>query len=107
MLRIAPERFATLCFACLFFALVVMPAATLSLSPAHAADEPPADQSPGELAREGMDRMLEAITRLIQMIPQYDAPEILDNGDILIRRRHPEGEEGKEETPPDVVETNT
>ena len=33
--------------------------------------------------------MLRAIELMIEMIPQYDLPEVLPNGDILIRRKNP------------------
>ena len=42
--------------------------------PALAAGE----EEPGELAREGMERMLRAIELMIEMIPQYEMPELTD-----------------------------
>ena len=71
--------------------------------PALAAEEPPADR-PEELAREGMERLLRALELMIQMIPQYEMPEVTEDGDIIIRRkRH------KAAPPPDpeVDETET
>lgn len=32
--------------------------------------------------------MLTRLSRLIEGLPVYDAPEVLPNGDIIIRRRH-------------------
>jgi len=46
--------------------------------------------SPGEMAREGLEQMLRALRLLVERIPQYELPEVLDNGDIIIRRKHPE-----------------
>jgi len=48
--------------------------------------------------REEAERLLEDATRkvmdafkqMMMAIPQYAAPEILENGDIIIRRVHPE-----------------
>ena len=45
--------------------------------------------------------MLRAIELMIEMIPQYDMPEVLENGDIIIRRKNPPPEsEGEDETRP-------
>ncbi|HAM46883.1 MAG TPA: hypothetical protein DCO73_03995, partial [Alphaproteobacteria bacterium] len=40
--------------------------------------------------RETAERVATALRLLLMAIPQYEAPEILDNGDILIRRSRPE-----------------
>ena len=70
---------------------------------APAADEPP-EESPEELAREGMERMLKALELFIEMIPQYEMPEVTEEGDIIIRRKR-----RKSEPPPDpeMEETET
>lgn len=39
--------------------------------------------------REGVERMLDAMELFLQAIPQYEAPEITPEGDIIIRRRNP------------------
>jgi hypothetical protein len=36
------------------------------------------EEEPGELAREGMERMLRAIELMIEMIPQYELPEVME-----------------------------
>ena len=72
------------------------------VEPALAADE---EEVPKELAREGMERMLRAIELMIEMIPQYEMPEVLENGDIIIRRKNPP-ENGDEEEP-EMDETRT
>ena len=46
-------------------------------------------EDPQELAREGMEQMLRAIELMIEMIPQYDVPEVNVHGDIIIKRRNP------------------
>lgn len=48
------------------------------------------DKAPEELAREGLAKLLSALDLFIGSIPQYETPEILPNGDIIIRRIHPE-----------------
>lgn len=54
------------------------------------------DKAPEDLAREGLAKLLSALDLFIGSIPQYETPEILPNGDIIIRRIHPEnGDEGK------------
>lgn len=37
--------------------------------------------------REGAEMILQALELLIGSIPQYEAPEVLENGDIIIRRK--------------------
>ena len=60
------------------------------LTPAAAQDtapgSPPQD-SPSDLAREGLERMMHALRLLVENIPQYELPEVLENGDIIIRRK--------------------
>ena len=65
-----------------------------------AAEETYESEDPSELAREGIERLMQALEALIQSIPQYEMPEINENGDIIIRRkRTPPGEdEGAPET---------
>jgi hypothetical protein len=48
----------------------------------------PSENSPSDLAREGLEQMLRALRLLVESIPQYELPEVLDNGDIIIRRKH-------------------
>jgi hypothetical protein len=72
-------------------------------APAWAADEPP-EQNPEELAREGMERLLRALELFIEMIPQYEMPEVTEEGDIIIRRKR------RQDAPPpdpDIEETET
>ncbi|MFT6557430.1 hypothetical protein [Sneathiella sp.] len=56
----------------------------LAMTPAVSsyADEKGAD----ELAVEGLSKLLDALSVFIDSIPQYETPEVLDNGDIIIRR---------------------
>jgi hypothetical protein len=59
-------------------ALVLMAAAP----PSRAAEEAPA-----QLALEGVARLLEALQLFIDSLPQYEAPYINEDGDIIIRRK--------------------
>jgi hypothetical protein len=54
--------------------------------------------SPADLALEKMQQIIGALRQMIDDLPLYEAPEILDNGDIIIRRKRPEEEQAK---PPD------
>ena len=70
--------------AALAFALLAAPAL---------AEEPSEEEAPGALAREGVERLMRALNAFIEMIPQYEMPEIDENGDIIIRRkREPEAQ---------------
>jgi len=72
-----------------------------------ASDEPSTEDN----VRDGLQRVLDAIELFFQNIPQYEAPEVLDNGDIIIRRKPPQPDEENNETPavkpPKVEETKT
>ncbi len=54
---------------------------------------PPADQKQMEAiertVRDALGAVLQRLQDLIETIPQYEAPEILENGDIIIRRIRP------------------
>ncbi|WP_374377420.1 hypothetical protein [Dongia sp.] len=66
--------------AILFAASLISPAAAQSTDDAE------------RLADEGLAKILQALDLLLKTIPQYAAPEVLPNGDIIIRRLHPEDE---------------
>ena len=42
-----------------------------------------------ELATEGLSKMVQALESLLNSIPQYEKPEITEDGDIIIRRKRP------------------
>lgn len=52
------------------------------------------------LAGEALSKLLRALDLMMDSVPQYAAPEVLPNGDIIIRRLHPE------EQPDAPVETD-
>ena len=71
-----------------------------------AAEEPAPQEQPGQFAREGVERLMRALNALIEMIPQYELPEMNEDGDIIIRRkRAPEEEPSFDD--PEVEETDT
>lgn len=84
--------------------LSLLPVAALCLSlvlapmAASAAENTTPEQSPSDMAREGLERMMRALRLLVESIPQYELPEVLDNGDIIIRRKH------GDDAPPDEPE---
>jgi len=82
----------------IFTSLCIASSLALAAAPALAEDD--ADMSDQDramaLAQEGAQKLVQAIELMIQAIPQYAAPEILDNGDIIIRRIHPEDDEGSD-----------
>ena len=41
------------------------------------------------MIEEGAKMIFEALDLVLKAIPQYEAPEILENGDIIIRRKNP------------------
>jgi len=93
--------------------LVAIAALLLVPPPAVAEEREPSARDKAEemareaerLARDAGERLMAILRLMLATVPQYEAPEILDNGDIIIRRKHP--------TPPppappaDVDETNT
>ena len=74
----------------------------LSTSSVSFADE---KRSPEVMLEEGAKMIFEALDLVLKVIPQYEAPEILENGDIIIRRKTPKEdkkekkEQGKGEFP--------
>jgi hypothetical protein len=48
-------------------------------------------------AVEGIGKLLQALQMFVKSVPQFSAPEVLPNGDIIIRRLHPEN---APQTPP-------
>jgi len=84
-------------------------------SPAFAEDAKPDTRERAEemardaekLAKEAIDRLMGALRTVIDSMPQYEAPEVLDNGDIIIRRKHPKDSPATDDAGPDVQETRT
>lgn len=76
--------------------LRLLAAAVLVLSlangPVVAAEAPPppsAQERAEKALKEGVAHIMRALEMLIQSVPIYEMPEVLDNGDIIIRRKRP------------------
>ena len=80
------------------FALCLLAA---PLAPANADTLQDKGAEAERLANEAVGNLMRALDLLITTVPRYAAPEVLPNGDIIIRRLDPkpEGEE--------PIETNT
>lgn len=88
----------------------VLIAINLAGSPgAGAAEEPSQRERAEEFARQGIERLMQALDLLMESIPQYEMPFVNKNGDIIIRRRHGPGlEESTPETnAPEIDSTDT
>jgi len=57
--------------------------------PAGQADESGGKDEAFEMAEDAMLQLMLALQLMISAIPQYEMPEVLDNGDIIIRRKQP------------------
>jgi hypothetical protein len=57
--------------------------------------------------RKSIETILKALEKLVDSVPIYEAPEVLENGDILIRRKRPDAapREEKKEKSPDTSRT--
>lgn len=79
-------------------------AGLLAAAPARAADQSAPGQGLPDAAeqaiREGAEKILNALRLLIGSVPQYEMPEVLPNGDIIIRRKHPEPAPDAKPAPP-------
>jgi hypothetical protein len=41
----------------------------------------------GESLKDSLTTLMNLVEKMVKGVPQYEAPEILDNGDIIIRRK--------------------
>ncbi|HVY98159.1 MAG TPA: hypothetical protein VHA35_01570 [Dongiaceae bacterium] len=74
--------------------------------PAAAQDTPPTAGDAQKMAVEGLSKLLDALNLFVKSVPQYAAPEVLPNGDIIIRRLNPAPAPEKPKTPePDETHT--
>lgn len=73
------------------------------------ADTPGERERAEEMAREAIEKLMRALELMIESIPQYEMPEINEDGDIIIRRkRRPppdESDEPDKPSEPEVEET--
>lgn len=62
-------------------------AAVAAAAPSSARAGDPRTEQAEELALEAMQKFMRALELMIDSIPQYELPEITEDGDIIIRRR--------------------
>jgi hypothetical protein len=77
-------------------------AATLVLAlagPALAQEAAPDTGDAQKLAVEGLSKLLDALDVFVKSVPQYAAPEVLPNGDIILRRLNPDQTPAKPKAP--------
>jgi hypothetical protein len=60
-----------------------------------------------EMAREAIEQLMRALELMMESIPQYEMPEINEDGDIIIRRkRHAPRQEPREPGVPEFEKTS-
>ena len=58
------------------------------------------------LANDAVDKIMKALNLMIMSVPRYGAPEVLPNGDIIIRRLDPQEDKNEPiETKDDGINT--
>ena len=68
-------------------ALFIMVSTPVISADLHKAQTPPSQQKkPEDTIEDGMKMILNALQLFLKSIPQYKAPEVLENGDLIIRR---------------------
>ena len=61
------------------------------------ADEPGITSELEAKTKAAIEKLVNMMGKVIEHLPQYEMPEVLENGDIIIRRKHPES--SNEDTP--------
>jgi hypothetical protein len=80
--------------------------ATGLTAPAVAQETAPSAADAQKMAVEGLSKLLDALDLFVKSVPQYAAPEVLPNGDIILRRLNPEPAPSKPKSPaPDETHT--
>jgi hypothetical protein len=69
---------------------LLAPALALALAAGPAAAQQKKEESLEETARSAIEALMDVMRTLVDKIPMYEAPVILENGDILIRRKRAE-----------------
>jgi len=75
---------------------LLLAAALLAASPALATDKSPAERLREEVERTAeslagnLERLLSTFEEVAREFPRYEVPRMLENGDIVIRRKPPE-----------------
>ncbi len=76
--------------------ILLLAASLLAASPALATDKSPTERLREELERTAealagnLGRLLSTFEEVARELPRYEAPQMLENGDIIIRRKPPD-----------------
>jgi hypothetical protein len=89
----------------LHLAALALGIAGLGAAPASAQDS--TLEGAQQQAVEGIGKLLQALQMFVKSVPQFAAPEVLPNGDIIIRRIHPENAPAQEAPNDDRDGTST
>ena len=68
-------------------------AAVMAATPAAAVDprpDPNMQERAEKALKQGIESVMRALDLMIGSVPQYEMPEVLENGDIIIRRKPPQ-----------------
>ena len=88
-----------------FLVMALIVAMAFAAPVAALADTKPEPASPSEMISEATRTILKAFEIMMRSIPQYEVPEVLENGDIIIRRKHPEPKKPQPNEPPSKTRT--
>jgi hypothetical protein len=84
--------------------MIILLAAPVGVARADSLQDSTAEAE--RLAGEALTKIMRALNLLVDSVPQYAAPEVLPNGDIIIRKLKPENsDEEPVETDGEGVET--
>ena len=75
---------------CLTIAVLIIFSTPVISADLHKVQTPPSQQkNTGDMIEDGMEMILNSLELLLKSIPQYKALEVLENGDIIVRRVPP------------------
>ena len=75
---------------CLTIAVIIMISPPVIAADLYKVQTPPPQQkNPEDMIEGGLKMILNALQLLLKSLPQYKLPEVLENGDIIIRRIQP------------------
>jgi hypothetical protein len=75
---------------CVIPAVIIMVSTPVIAADLYKVQTPPSQQNnPEDMIEDGLKMILNALQLLLISLPQYKVPEVLENGDIIIRRIQP------------------
>lgn len=93
------KRFVLALFLSTLVALPMAAAHTTAQTSGKADSAMPDDgDNAGDALKGSLNTLMQLIQKVVKDVPQYEAPEMLDNGDIIIRRKS--HSDSKEDTGP-------